>query len=125
MPIIDVLLSVLLVSGSALCIYLIISLKRIDKSIDSIRGDIHNLVDETIPVMKNLNEITEHITTVSSTTERQVLELNDRIEEIKGKVINFSKGFSKGGSDNQVVSMIHSIRAIIKGISAFLQNLNK
>lgn len=125
MTFIYVLLAVLLFSGSALCIYSIISLKRMTESIDSIKGDFHKLVDETIPVINNLDKITEHAISVSSTTERQVLDINDKIEEFKNKLFNFKQKFSKAGTDNQVITLINNMRAVVKGISAFIKDISK
>lgn len=125
MTLIDVLLAVLIISGTALCIYFIISLKRLTNSVDSIKGDFNKLVDESIPVIENINKITEHAVSVSSTTERQVHDLNNKIEDIKNKVFSFREKVSKASTDNQVITLINNMRAVVKGISAFIKDISK
>ena len=125
MTIIDVLLAVLLLSASALCIYFIISLKKFSASVEDIKRDIHNFVEESVPVIQNLNQISEHAVNVSSTAEKQVLDINNKIEEVKYKLYDFKQKFSKASTDNQITTLITNLRAIIKGISAFVKDIRK
>ncbi|MBN1301068.1 MAG: DUF948 domain-containing protein [Melioribacteraceae bacterium] len=125
MTLIDILLAVLLIAGSALCIYLIISLNKLSESVDSIKKDIHDLTDETIPVIKNLNQITEQALEVSSTAKKQVSDLNDTIEEVKSKIVSFKDRFKSETADNQIIIFINNLKAIIKGFSAFVKDISK
>jgi len=125
MILLNILLSILLISASALCIYLIIFLKRFNTSLDEIKLNIEKVVEESLPVLSNLNKIAEDATSVTSAAERQVMDLNNRIDEFKDKIDTYKSKFSKASTDNQIVSMINNVRAFIKGLSAFVQEFNK
>ena len=121
----DILIAALILSASALCIYLIYFLKNLNKSVDEIKNNIDKLVNETLPVISNLNKITEDATKVTATAEKQVSEINSRIDEFKNKLAGYKQKFSNASTDNQVVMMINNFKAFFKGLSAFIKEVNK
>lgn len=125
MILIYILFALLLVSASSLFIYLIFFLRRFNASFEEIKLNLDKIVEESLPVLSNLNKITEDATRVTSTAERQVTDLNNRIDEFKGKIDTYKSKFSKASTDNQIVLMINNVRALIKGLSAFVQEFNK
>ena len=118
----EVLLAVLLIAGAILCIYLIVALKKITQSLYAIRDDLHNLIDETIPVVQNMNEISKHVMNVSNKAQEQVLDISTGIDDVKNRIKNIRNKFT---NENQVILFVHNLKAIIKGINAFIKDFNK
>ena len=123
MTIVDILLLVLIISASALCIYLIISLRKISRNVDLMQVDFHNLVETAAPVMNTLEDIAKKLDNITTTTERHFLDVSDTIDGYKDKSKQYLEKFRGESKDNQVVSLIQNLRAIIKGFSVFLRDL--
>ena len=123
MTIVDIFLLVLIISATALCIYLIISLRKISLNVDLMQVDFHNFVETAVPVMSTLEDVAKKLDNITSTTERHVIDVSDTIDDYKNKGKEYLEKFSGESKHNQVVSLIHSLRAIIKGFSVFLRDL--
>ena len=123
MTIVDIFLLVLISSASALCIYLIISLRKISRNVDLMQADFHNFVETATPVMNTLEDVAKKLDNITSTTERHVIDVSDTIDGYKDKSKQYLEKFRYESKPNQIVSLIHSFRAIIKGFSVFLRDL--
>ena len=124
MTIVDIFLLVLIISATALCVFLIISIRKISRNVDLMQVDIHDLIETSTPVIKKLEDVVEKLDNITSTTERHVIDVSDTIDGYKEKSKQYLDSFRGEGKHNQVVSLISSLRAIIKGFSVFLKNLN-
>ena len=123
MTIVDIFLLVLISSASALCIYLIISLRKISRNVDLMQVDFHNFVETTVPVLSTLEDVAKKLDNITSTTERHILDVSDTIDGYKDKSKHYLEKFKSESTQNQVVSLIQNLRAIIKGVSVFLRDL--
>ncbi|OGU55111.1 MAG: hypothetical protein A2V66_13675 [Ignavibacteria bacterium RBG_13_36_8] len=123
MTVIDILLIVLIIAASALCVYLIISLSKLNKSVDSLQKDIHQLIEKTIPVLENMNDATGKINKVITEAEGHWGDLNAAIESAKEKVSRLSLKSRFDKSENPIQQLIKNLSAIVKGISAFWSEL--
>lgn len=125
MTIVDGLLVLLIVAAAALCIYLIISLKKLNQNVSLMQQDIHSLIEKTIPVIDNLNEISERAVNITSTTEYQVNDISEKINNIKNKISHLTTSLKLEKTENQVMIFLTNLRAAIKGLSAFLKEFKK
>lgn len=123
MTIVDIFLLVLIISATALCIYLIISLRRISRNVDLMQADFHHFIENTIPAINRLENVAEKLDNITSTTERHFIDVSDTIDLYKEKSKQYIEIFKSESKHNQIVSLISSLRAIIKGISVFLRDL--
>lgn len=128
MTLIDILLVLLIISAAALCVYLIITLNKLNKSVEVFQKDVHSLIEKTIPVMENLDEVTAKMNRVASEAEEHWTDLNAAIETAKDKVSRFSfktTSSSSGRSENPVQQLIKNLTAVVKGVSAFWSEFNR
>lgn len=125
MTLIDILLVLLIISAAALCVYLIVTLSKLNKSVEVLQKDVHNLIEKTIPVMENLEEVTGKFNRVATEAEERWMDLNSAIETAKDKVSRFSLKSSSGRSDNPVHQLIKNLTAVVKGVSAFWSEFNR
>lgn len=123
MTIVDIFLLVLIISATALCIYLIISLRRISRNVDLMQADFHHFIENTTPAIKTLEDVAKKLDNITSTTERHFIDVSDTIDLYKEKSKQYIEIFKSESKHNQIVSLISSLRAIIKGISVFLRDL--
>ena len=125
MAIVDILLALLIIAASALCVYLIFSLSKLNKSVEVLQKDVHQLIEKTIPVLENLNEVSNKFTKVASEAEGYWDELNTAIDNAKEKVSRLSLKSSAERTDNPVQRLIKNLSAVVNGISAFWSALNR
>ena len=121
---VDIFIVVLLISASALCFYLIYTLKKLAESINVMQKDIDKLISTTIPVLENINQVSEKALRLTNMAEHQVDILQSRLESFKS---NLQPLFSLGkfGSHNSLTDFLTNLRAIFKGIITFIKEFNK
>ncbi len=122
MTLVEILLSVLIVAAIFLCIYLIISLRKLNDTVNSLSNDIHDLHEKISPVIANLNEITGRLAKAVQDAENSIQSIGDRVKSIKDK-LSFKSIKGDGNPENPVNQLANKLAAISKGISAFWSNL--
>ena len=125
MPFIDILISLLIIAAISLIIYLITWLNKVGKVIVSINKDISDLHDRVIPLIDNLTKTSETASTISLEAEKYLNDFSgiinnlfNKLSWLKGKQndLEIKKNFPGQG-------LFVNLRAISKGIGAFLKNL--
>jgi uncharacterized protein YoxC len=124
MTLIEILLAILIIAASALCVYLIKSLIKLNVTLDLIRQDIHTLSEKTLPVLENLNEATRNLNRVTSDVESKVGDIISFVDRYKEKFnkIKYSVTESPG---NPIINLVRNLRAISKGTSAFVRKFKE
>jgi uncharacterized protein YoxC len=117
--IVDIFLIVLILSASALCIFVIIYLKRIFEEVAAVRKDIHNLVENTIPILGNLEEVSQRANRIVTEAEEYWEEIDRSIKTLREKIANFGSWKKFRNAQTQTSDLIKNLKAIAKGISAF------
>ncbi len=123
MSLMDILLLILIISASALCIYMIISIRKISRNVDQMQADIHRFLEAATPAVQQLESISKRLDNITSTTERHVIEVSDTIDGYVEKGKHYIDTLKSESTQNQVVSLINNLRAIVRGLSAFLRDL--
>jgi len=116
---IDILLVVLIISAFSLCIFAIVYLGKISKQIEAIRKDIHQLVENTIPILNNLEEITLHTNKIVNKAEVFWKEIEHSIRYLREKISNFGFLEKINGAQTKAFYLISNFRSVARGISAF------
>ncbi len=122
---IDILLAILILTASGLCIYLIFTLKTLLQEAETIRKDIHNLVEKALPILDNLNDVSNRASKVVNGIEDYWDEVDSSIKRVKEKIANFTSLKTFQSDDNPAKDLIKNLRAFVKGISAFWQTFKK
>jgi len=119
MTVIDVLLIILILAATALCVFVIVSLKKLNAQIESLQKDIKQLVETTIPVINNLNEVTSRANRIVSEAENYWDEIDRSIKNLKAKVTDLTSFTRFRDEENPTKDLIRNLKALFKGISAF------
>lgn len=119
---IDIFIVVLLISASALCIYLIIVLKRLTESISIMQKDIDMLVTKTLPVLENLNKVSEKALKLTNDIEAAYFSIQDKFGSLK---TNFEGLVSLKKNAFSLTEFLTNLKAISKGLITFIKELRK
>lgn len=119
MTLIDIFLIVLILSVSSLCIFVIVYLKRIFEEVEAARKDIHRLVENTVPILSNLEEITQRVNRIATEAVDYWEEIDYSIKYLREKISNFNSWKKFRDAQTQTSGIIKSLRSIATGISAF------
>ena len=127
MTLIDVLTAVVLISVSALIVFLIVYVGRITRSIQDLQKDISSLSDRLEPLVTSLSDLTDKLSDLSDHAKRQleatkgiVFSVKDRVD----KILEFEEKI-RTGIDGPVMGVINQFKAIANGVSTFLSYLKK
>lgn len=125
MSILDILLILLIIVGIVLCIYLIITLSKLNKTLDLVENGLQNTNHKLDPILENLNLIVEKAVNISDETQRRVNDISNTIQSVKDTVTKFSfRGKGDSGSKNPIQELLSNLTAVSKGVSAFWKKLN-
>lgn len=125
MLIVEILLVALIIVGIALGIYLIISLKKINSTLDHLETDLRTMNGKLEPILDNLKIITDKAVNISDETEKRVLDISTSIQNIRNTVSRFSvKGKASSSTRSPIQDLLSNLSAFSKGFSAFWHKLN-
>jgi uncharacterized protein YoxC len=125
MSLLEVLLLLLIIVGIILGIYLIVSLKKINGTLDFVQRDLNNVNDKLKPILDNIKVITDKAVSISDETEKRVLDISSTLQNVRNTVSKFSIK-SKGSSTSRspIQDLLSNLTAASKGVSAFWQKIN-
>jgi len=120
MSLLEVFLFILIIVGIILGIYLIISLKKINTTLDYLKDDLKDMNNKLEPILDNLKVITDKAVNISDETEKHILDISNTIQNVRNTVSKFSI-MSKGSSSNRspIQDLLSNLTAASKGVSAF------
>jgi hypothetical protein len=119
MILINIFLIVFVISTSIFSVLVIIYLKRIFENINSINKDIHLLVENTIPILSNLEEVAHRVNRVVIEAKEYWEEVHYLIRNLRNKIVIFSSYKKFRDSQKLIFLLIKNFRSITKGIYAF------
>ncbi len=125
MTIIDIFLLILIIVAIVLFIYLIISIKKINITLDYVQKDLSILNEKLAPILENISIVTEKAVKISDETEKRVFDISESIQNVKNTVSMFSFKNSGSGNYNRnpVADLVSNLTAISKGVAAFWSKL--
>ena len=125
MTVIDVLLIILIISATALCIYVIIYLGKLNRQIDALQNDVKQIVDNTVPLLNNLNEVTSRANRIVTEAENYWDEIDRSIKKLKEKASDLTSLSRFRDEENPTKDLIRNLRALFKGVSSFWREYNR
>lgn len=123
--IIEIFQVLLLASGSALCIALVVYIYRIAKSFEKMQADISRMADEIHPLLDSFESLASSINKITAHAEEQITSVAWIIDAVKSRVIellNIEKKIRQG-IEGPVQSLTTNLNAVKIGIAAFVQRL--
>lgn len=124
MAILDILTIILILLVAALIVFVFVTLKKLNRSIDVLSADLHQLIEATIPVVKNLDKASEKLANVAEDAEDHMEEFNELVRNTKMKINSLSTRVKEGANQNPVVNLVKNLTAFSRGISAFWDKYN-
>jgi uncharacterized protein YoxC len=116
---------VALAALSVVCIYLISVLVRVRGILTIVEEDIKELSAKAIPVLENLETITEKIKNVTENIDEQVESVKESINAVKriaDNIVSFELKV-QDRIEEPVLETIGTIAAVIKGVRMFVARL--
>jgi len=110
---------------SIVCFYLITVLIRFRSILSVVAEDIKELSAKAIPVLENLETITERIKHVTESIDEQVDTVKDSINSIKviaDSIVNFERKIQER-IEEPVVETVGTLAAVLKGVRTFVARL--
>ena len=125
MTVIDLLLIILIIAATALCIFVIISLGKLNRQVDSLQKEVKQIVDSTVPLLNNLNEVASKANRIVSEAENYWDEVDRSIKKFKEKASELTSLSRFRDEDNPTKDLIRNLRALFKGVSTFWREFNR
>ena len=121
MQIVNYIYILLLVSASGLCIALIVTMRRITRSVKEIEIDIKDLSSQIKPLIASTTNLSEKLNYLSEEAKQPVMIAKDIMNDVKDRVeviLAFEEKI-RTGVEGPVLKFLSSILGINNGISAF------
>ncbi|MEE9432400.1 MAG: hypothetical protein V3V16_15240 [Melioribacteraceae bacterium] len=125
MTVIEIFLLILIIVAIVLAIYLIVTLKKINVSLDLFQKDISSLNLKIDPIIENLTVISDKAVKISGETEKRIFDISDSIQNVRDSFSKLSIKNISSSSKNSASDFVNNLGAASKGISAFWKKLNK
>jgi uncharacterized protein YoxC len=112
---------------AALCFYLIAVVGRIRNVLVVVEHDVKEISARAIPVMENLEVITEKVKNVTETIDEQMDIIKTAVSSIKGiadNVVDFERRI-QDRIEEPVLQTVGTAAAIIKGVRTFFTKLRE
>lgn len=120
MEIKDIFLIILLASGSALCIALIIYLKKIIGSINRIEGAVNNLMLRVDPILNQTNQLMDKVNFITEQAKSPVQDAREIVDEVKERV-----DMILGLEENIRTGVVNNYNKISNAIKAFVHTYKR
>jgi uncharacterized protein YoxC len=118
---------ILLISGSLLCIALIVYLNRITRSVRQIESELKQIGEDVRPLItsstqlaESLNEISEGAKSGVNLTKDIIVDVKDRVDS----VLAFEEKIRRR-VESPVLELIQNLSALVNGVNAFWNAFTK
>ncbi len=112
-------------AATALCLYLIVILGRVRDILIIMEKDLREISAKAIPVMENLEVITDRVKTVTESVDEQVDIVRgaiDSLKEIAENIVAFERRVQEK-IEEPVMDTVSTFAAIFKGVRTFVGRL--
>jgi len=123
MNILHIFLVIFIIAASTLCVFAILYLKKLVEQVEAVRKDIHQIIQRSVPILENLEQVTNKANRVATEVEGYWNELDLAIRNLKYKVSSLSPLNKFREAESTVSELIKNIRAVSKGLIAFWSEL--
>ncbi len=108
-----------------LCVYLVMFVRKLGATIDARDKEFRELSTRALPIMDNLEVITDKVRNIADNVDDQVelvRESINAVREIADNVVEFERRV-QARIEEPVLETIGTVTAVIKGVRAFLVRL--
>ena len=123
MNILQILLLIFILAASALCIYAILYSKKLTEQVEAVSRDFHQVIQRAVPVLDNMEQVTNKANRVATEIEGYWNELDLAIRNLRYKVSNLTPLKKYREAESTVSELIKNIKAVSKGLIAFWSEL--
>lgn len=116
---------VALAAVTVLCVYLVMVLVRVKGILGIVERDVHELSARAIPVMENLEVITDRVKNVTESIEDQIDIVKQSIHsvrEIAENIVDFERRV-QAKIEEPVMETVGTIAALFRGVQTFVARL--
>jgi uncharacterized protein YoxC len=125
MTLLEIVLILLILVGIVVCVFLVVSLKKINQSLNNLLSDLKVLNSKIEPIIENLKIITDKAVSISDETERRVLDISNTIQNVRNTISKFTFRDSKiSANRSPIQDLLNNLTAVSKGVSTFWKKLN-
>ena len=110
---------------SVLCVYLIAVLVRVRKLLEFVEEDLRQISSKAIPVLDNLEVITDKVKLITESIGDQIDALKLAIgsfKEVGENILSFEQRV-QDQIEEPVMKAVESIASIVKGIQSFIERI--
>lgn len=120
-------LLILFVALSVLCIYVIISLKKLTASIKKIEDNVDEISGKLSPVLKNAAVVSSNMKDITTNAKTQVEKLGSVVDSVKDTADSIIELERKAQRqiEGHVFDFLNIIASISKGVKTFLTTLKR
>jgi uncharacterized protein YoxC len=124
-PFVNIAIAAGALAFAALCIYLIVVLKKMRESVVRIQNDISEVSKHAVPMFENLRLITDRVRTISENIDDQVAILRSSVESLRDmteNIVSFERDLQRD-IEGPIMEAVSFVSAIVKAVKAFIRKL--
>lgn len=118
---------IILLSLSALAIYLIVVLSRLRELLGTVDTNLKQITAKTLPTLDNLEVITTKLRTIVENFDEQIVAVKQSVDTIKGIAENVA-AFERRVQDaieSPIMEVMNTLGGIIRGFTAFFSRITR
>jgi hypothetical protein len=123
--VLGIFLTILIITATVLCIYSILVMKKLVQQVGELQKDVKQLVNNTIPVLQNLNDVALKANRIVSSAENYWEGIERSIENVRLKFSSLTSTSRFDGTEYPARNLIQNAKALAKGIGAFWQEFRR
>jgi uncharacterized protein YoxC len=112
---------------AALCVYAIIILTHLRKSIIKIQEDVQEVSRSAVPLVENLKIITDKLRNISENVDDQITVLRssvDSIREMTENIVSFERDLQRQ-VEGPVMEAVSFVAAVVKAVKVFIAKMKE
>jgi len=120
----DILLIILVIVAILLGVYLMVTLKKLNGALDTLKNDFEKLSIKLFPLIEELEGLTKKWSNITSEVEKQIDYVASRVDNVKEKISSLIAPV-RSNPQESAGNLISNLKAIFRGISSFINELKK
>jgi uncharacterized protein YoxC len=112
---------------AALCVYAIITLAHLRKSIIKIQEDVQEVSRNAVPLVENLKIMTDKLRNISENVDDQITVLRssvDSIREMTENIVSFERDLQRQ-VEGPVMEAVSFVAAVVKAVKVFIAKMKE
>ena len=114
-----------LVAAAVACIFLVLSLIRLKSVLSNIEENIKMVTERAMPVLENIDYITERLKNISDNIDDQVMVVRESVgslREVVDNVVDFERKI-QSRIEGPILDTVSTAAAVVKGVKTFVERM--